>query len=793
MDRPTLSVILPNYNHAQFLPTALDAMLEQSHPPTEILVIDDCSTDNSLEILTEYAEKYPTIKVFRNQQNRGVIYNLNVLSNIACGEFLYSAASDDIVMPGLFQKSVEMLCRYPQAAFCSALCLEIDDKERSHGVVDTPGVPQEPGYIAPEQAMSILENLLLEHSLHWFHAPTVVQRRESRLQEGDLDQKLRHACDGFLYQVMALKHGCCFIPEPLAKWRKMATAYSVVGETDVSIRSQIVERAKMLMVCNYPGLFPSDYVKNWEKKHLYNLQKFALVDLNQSNRRFLANIGRTRYKPTVVGSLLLRLFSLGKRIESGILAVAVSASLVRSSFLRSVLRSDFRSNMWRKWKRLKLLTVEAWTEFVRQSREMGRDIRVEKRPIPGLSSLTIAIGTILGIALASGLRVAGLFVLIRIGRIDAGNPGEMAAFSEMYLCQRELRLTRSRTRFEFFYYDRQVTNPQIFEMCKRALGQVYPGMAYVAAANQNLPGARRHLLEPLDMTDSYLKLGATEPHLRFTPAEEDQGVARLRELGVPDNAPFICVHAGSLKEATGSGQSAPASDFLPTMEEMARRGYRVVWVSDDDRKKDLIIQNPMIVNYSGDKRSDFMDIFLPAKCRFFVGSWSEFAGVATTFRRPVVHLNWIPNSRSSFYGCADLFIFPKIRLSDQIGFMGFEDSIGVFESLDQKKPGDTEKEDWPLQSGDVDLTPADDQQPMMPEMDWNSPEEILAVVVEMEERLNGAWKSTDGDEAIQRALQTMLKTKNTAFARLGMRAGADFLRQFEASMVLSGLYRSPSH
>ena len=70
---PTISVCMPSYNHARFLPEALDSIMGQTFQDFELIVVDDGSTDDSLEILQSYAGKYPTmIRVLTHpeRQNR---------------------------------------------------------------------------------------------------------------------------------------------------------------------------------------------------------------------------------------------------------------------------------------------------------------------------------------------------------------------------------------------------------------------------------------------------------------------------------------------------------------------------------------------------------------------------------------------------------------------------------------------------------------------------------------------------------------------------------------------------
>ena len=70
---PVLSVVLPNYNHAQYLPRALDALLTQERPPDEIIVVDDCSIYGSRDIVARYAANNPSTDFFFNDENVGVI------------------------------------------------------------------------------------------------------------------------------------------------------------------------------------------------------------------------------------------------------------------------------------------------------------------------------------------------------------------------------------------------------------------------------------------------------------------------------------------------------------------------------------------------------------------------------------------------------------------------------------------------------------------------------------------------------------------------------------------------
>ena len=127
---PTLSVVMANYNHGKFVRSALEAITEQSFKPTEIIVIDDCSTDDSIEVLERLEREHSNLSLVRNESNQGVISSFNRVLELATGDYVYPASADDLVLPGLFEKSMNLFTRYPRAGICTALVRIIDEEGR---------------------------------------------------------------------------------------------------------------------------------------------------------------------------------------------------------------------------------------------------------------------------------------------------------------------------------------------------------------------------------------------------------------------------------------------------------------------------------------------------------------------------------------------------------------------------------------------------------------------------------------------------------------------------------------
>lgn len=101
---PLISIIVPVYNVSEYLRQALDSCLNQSFQNFEIICIDDCSTDGSLEILKDYAQKDSRIKVIEFKENHGQGYARNyALYNVACGEYVMFLDPDDWYEPDTFE------------------------------------------------------------------------------------------------------------------------------------------------------------------------------------------------------------------------------------------------------------------------------------------------------------------------------------------------------------------------------------------------------------------------------------------------------------------------------------------------------------------------------------------------------------------------------------------------------------------------------------------------------------------------------------------------------------------
>lgn len=120
-DDPRVSVIVPNYNHARFLPERLDSILNQTYQDFELILLDDCSTDNSVEVLQRYADHPKVSHFIVNETNSGSPFaQWKKGIELAKGEFIWIAESDDVAAPEFLDHLVFALDDTPSAGIAAA-------------------------------------------------------------------------------------------------------------------------------------------------------------------------------------------------------------------------------------------------------------------------------------------------------------------------------------------------------------------------------------------------------------------------------------------------------------------------------------------------------------------------------------------------------------------------------------------------------------------------------------------------------------------------------------------------
>jgi putative glycosyltransferase (TIGR04372 family) len=346
--------------------------------------------------------------------------------------------------------------------------------------------------------------------------------------------------------------------------------------------------------------------------------------------------------------------------------------------------------------------------------------------------------------------------------------GHLAANTELHL--RRVRLGITKNRFKYVgIASTTPANRQLLKMFKRRIKILQIpqpkliNFILTLIANHSIL-KKTELFYPFPYyLNEYFEFGNTEPSLRFTKKEGERGKEILKKIGINNNW-FICFHARDgayleslfrKNEVNYNGyrdwdikSSLSAIKYITSLNGYAIRMGAVV-------EKELPnLENKKIIDYACKYRTDFGDIYLPSKCKFFLGDGCGLNLIPKIFNKPVVWVNLIPLKYPPLTK-EDLFILKKIWSIPENRLLTFQEIIN---------------------RGIVDYEFNELYENDKLKIINNSSQEIEDVVKEMNERLDGTWITTKEDEELQQKFK-LLFDKNSHCYQFPSRIGAKFLRE----------------
>jgi glycosyltransferase involved in cell wall biosynthesis len=327
---PTLSVIMGNYNHAHYLVESIPAILNQSFRPKELIIIDDASTDNSVEIIEGFAKKDPVVRFYKNDVNLGNAPTYIKALEKVTGDYFNITAADDLVLPGLFEKSMAMLAKYPHAGLCSAISRQIDgDGNELVASPEPPYISKVPCYLSPEKA--------LKYSLEgegWCMPSTAIWRQSAVLESGGIPWEAGEFADGFLVPLISLNYGACFIPEPLGLYRVLSDSRASQFRKDPqALKERVDHIAELMRSAAYTNKFPESYVVAFQNQMLYQQGAMALQNLQESVSECHTYIEKTVLNFSLFDKFVLRVNKILGGIQHRVLKLYLYGKLRRLSWL----------------------------------------------------------------------------------------------------------------------------------------------------------------------------------------------------------------------------------------------------------------------------------------------------------------------------------------------------------------------------------------------------------------------------------------------------------------------------
>jgi glycosyltransferase involved in cell wall biosynthesis len=247
---PKVSIVVPNYNHARFLPQRMDSILGQTFQDFELILLDDCSSDDSRSILSQYRPD-PRVRIEFNEVNsKNAFKQWNKGVTLAAGEYVWIAESDDYADERFLEKLVPRLDAEPKAAFAYCRSWRVV-RDRVDGFVD-PLLPEpetvrwEADYCADghEECCNYLVRCNTVPN-----ASAVVFRKAEYHRVGGADESLYLCADWRFWAAMALRGKVVYVAAPLNYFRFHAASVrnlSKLGDSEASrVQSWIVENATL--------------------------------------------------------------------------------------------------------------------------------------------------------------------------------------------------------------------------------------------------------------------------------------------------------------------------------------------------------------------------------------------------------------------------------------------------------------------------------------------------------------------------------------------------------------------
>ena len=128
-----ISVLMPTYNVEKFIGAAVESILTQTWTNFELIIVDDCSTDHTYNILKEYAAKDSRIQLYKNEINSKICKTLNKALCHAKGEFIVRMDGDDVSLPDRFERLYQFLVDNPQVDLVGSNVITIDEEGKEIG------------------------------------------------------------------------------------------------------------------------------------------------------------------------------------------------------------------------------------------------------------------------------------------------------------------------------------------------------------------------------------------------------------------------------------------------------------------------------------------------------------------------------------------------------------------------------------------------------------------------------------------------------------------------------------
>lgn len=284
------------------------------------------------------------------------------------------------------------------------------------------------------------------------------------------------------------------------------------------------------------------------------------------------------------------------------------------------------------------------------------------------------------------LYVVELIRHIRIRDLRTDRIGGLIGGAEVFLRRKQLKLLPDGPLY-LFIRTRFVSNEFALEMCKRRINVIDNAiLLHLYPVVLPILKKTRFFLDVNLLTNDYLEFLQGKPVLSFTEEEERRGQEKLRQMGIGPGDWFVCFHSRdpAYLEKTGAWSAMDWSyhdyrdcsveSYLKAARYISSQGGFAIRVGAIVDKPLPDLADSKIIDYATKFREPFMDIYLAAKCKFFLGNTAGLFVVAQVFDRPVACVNFIPIDASPF-GKNSFMIYKKIWSNRLRRYMSYPEAF----------------------------------------------------------------------------------------------------------------------
>ena len=252
----TVSVIIPNYNHAPFLRQRIESILNQTFQDFELILLDDCSTDNSREVMESYRDNpRVSLEVFNEVNGGSPFKQWDKGIALANGEWIWIAESDDWAEPTFLERMMGEVKRVSDCSLAYAATWWVDEKgNKLWETQNSDNVTVYPGIDFVKQKLAFCNSIANV-------SECVFRRDRYRPSEGYRYEWMRLCGDWFFYVLLAEQGSVVEVEQPLSYYRQHG---SNVSEASEHKGLTFLEGVKVLeYMIDQNGLKATDYAKSW--------------------------------------------------------------------------------------------------------------------------------------------------------------------------------------------------------------------------------------------------------------------------------------------------------------------------------------------------------------------------------------------------------------------------------------------------------------------------------------------------------------------------------------------------